>query len=119
MRAGGVGEVVASKSSSFAKGDRVSGTFGWQEYATIPEKGVTKLENVEGVEIQDYLGVLGMSGMTAYFGTFNVLNVQEGEVVIVTGAAGSVGSVVVQLCKIKGCKGEWLSLYCCLVESRC
>ncbi|UZJ56644.1 hypothetical protein CBS101457_005964 [Exobasidium rhododendri] len=104
MRAGGVGEVVQSKSSKFAQGDRVSGTFGWQEYATVSAQGVTKLDNVEGVDIKDYLGVLGMSGLTAYFGVFNVLKVKEGEVVIVTGAAGSVGSVVVQLCRIKGCK---------------
>jgi NADPH-dependent curcumin reductase CurA len=104
MRAGGVGEVIESRSSDFKKGDRVSGVFGWQEYATVPAQGVTKLEDVEGVDIQDYLGVLGSSGLTAYFGAYNILGVQAGEVVVVTGAAGSVGSIVVQLCKIKGCK---------------
>jgi NADPH-dependent curcumin reductase CurA len=49
---------------------------------------------------------LGLSGLTAYFGVFKILDIKGGEVVIVNGAAGSVGYVVVQLCKIKGCKGE-------------
>jgi NADPH-dependent curcumin reductase CurA len=104
MRAGGVGEVVSSKSSNFKEGDHVSGYFGWQEYAAVPDKTLTKLEKIDGVDIKDHLGVLGMTGLTAYFGVFNILRVQKGEVVVVTGAAGAVGSVVVQLCKIKGCK---------------
>ena len=106
MRSAGVGVVMASESSKFAKGDQVSGYFGWQEYATVSDStnGLIKLEKVEGVDIQDHLGVLGASGLTAYFGTFRVLDVQKDEVVIVTGAAGSVGSIVVQLCKLKGCK---------------
>src|ERR671928_1575035 len=33
MRAGAVGEVVASRSSEFAEGDHVTGIFGVQEYA--------------------------------------------------------------------------------------
>jgi NADPH-dependent curcumin reductase CurA len=111
MRSFGVGEVVASKSENFSKGDQVRGIFGWQEYAVVSgdiggPMSTTKLEDVQGVDIQDHLGVLGLSGLTAYFGVFNILDLKGGEVVIVNGAAGSVGYVVVQLCKIKGCKGE-------------
>lgn len=106
MRAGGVGEVISSTSSLFKEGDQVSGTLGWQEYGVFSEKSLTKLDKIEGVDIKDHLGVLGLTGLTAYFGVFNILRVEKDEVVIVTGAAGAVGSAVVQLCKIKGCKGE-------------
>jgi NADPH-dependent curcumin reductase CurA len=106
MRAGGVGEIVSSKSSKFNVGDHVSGTFGWQEYALLSEQACTKLEKLPGVDIKDHLGVLGLTGLTAYFGVQNILQVQKDEVVIVTGAGGAVGSIVVQLCKIKGAKGE-------------
>lgn len=70
----------------------------------VPDHTLTKLEKIEGVDIKDHLSVLGMTGLTAYFGVFSILDIKPDDVVIVTGAAGAVGSVVVQLCKIKGCK---------------
>ena len=39
MRAGGVGEVVASKNPRFAVGDHVYGTLGVQEYAIVGRQG--------------------------------------------------------------------------------
>lgn len=104
MRAGGVGTIVASKNPSLQKGDSVSGTFNWQQYARVPGKQCEKRTIREGGSVLDFLGPLGMSGQTAYWGIFDVAKIKAGDVVVVTGAAGSVGSVAVQLAKLKGCK---------------
>jgi NADPH-dependent curcumin reductase len=103
MRAGGVGEVVASKNPGFAVGDLVGGNFGVQQYAISDVKGVRKLDT-KFAPITTYLGVLGMPGMTAYFGLLDIGKPQPGETVVVSGAAGAVGAVVCQIAKIKGCK---------------
>ncbi|EST09566.1 Alcohol dehydrogenase, C-terminal [Kalmanozyma brasiliensis GHG001] len=104
MRAGGVGVVVASKFAGLNKGDQVSGTLGWQQYAQVPGKSVEKRTIREGSNLLDYLGPLGSSGQTAYWGILDVAAIKSGDVVVVTGAAGSVGSIVVQIAKLKGCK---------------
>ncbi|CBQ73953.1 related to endo-polygalacturonase [Sporisorium reilianum SRZ2] len=104
MRAGGVGVIVASKFPGLVKGDQVSGTLGWQQYARVPGKSVEKRTVRQGGSLLDYLGPLGSSGQTAYWGILDVAAIKEGDVVVVTGAAGSVGSIVVQLAKLKGCK---------------
>ena len=44
MRAGGVGEVIASKHPDFNAGDHVYGTLGVQEYATLAGKALTKVD---------------------------------------------------------------------------
>jgi NADPH-dependent curcumin reductase CurA len=103
MRAGGVGEVIASKHPDFREGDHVYGTLGVQEYATLDGKSLTKVDT--GVApLPVYLGTLGMPGMTAYFGLLEVGQPQPGQTVVVSGAAGAVGSVVGQIAKIKGCR---------------
>jgi len=103
MRAGGVGKVIASKSSAFALGDFVYGTLGIQEYATLNSAALTKLTtSKESLPI--YLGALGMPGMTAYFGLSDIGKPKAGETVVVSGAAGAVGTVVGQIAKIMGCR---------------
>ena len=103
MRAGGVGEVVASKHPGFAVGDAVGGNFGVQLYAISDSKGVRKLDT-KFAPLTTYLGVLGMPGMTAYFGLLDIGKPQAGETVVVSGAAGAVGAAVCQIAKIKGCR---------------
>ena len=103
MRAGGVGEVLASKHPNFQPGEYVSGTLGIQEYATQPGAQLTKIDP-SIAELPVYLGVLGMPGMTAYFGLLDVGQPKSGETVVVSGAAGAVGTVVGQIAKIKGCR---------------
>ena len=103
MRAGGVGEVVASRHPGFAVGDAVGGNFGVQQYAISDAKGLRKVDT-KFAPLTTYLGVLGMPGMTAYFGLLDIGKPQPGETVVVSGAAGAVGAVVCQIAKIKGCR---------------
>jgi NADPH-dependent curcumin reductase CurA len=103
MRAGTVGEVIASNNAKFAVGDQVLGMMGVQEYALSDGKGVTKVDaNIAPLPV--YLGTLGMPGMTAYFGLLEVAQAKEGDTVVVSGAAGAVGQVVGQIARIKGCR---------------
>ncbi len=103
MRAGSVGEVVASKHPKFQVGQYVAGTGGVQQYAVTDGKGFYPVDpNLAPLPM--YIGTLGMTGMTAYFGITEVAKVKEGDTVLVSGAAGAVGSIVGQVAKIKGCK---------------
>ena len=103
IRAGAVGEVVASNNARFPVGTLVSGTFGVQEYAVSDGSGVTKVDTALGTPSM-YLGVLGMTGMTAYFGLFEHGRPRAGDTVLVSAAAGAVGSIVGQLAAINGCR---------------
>jgi len=103
MVGGAVGQVVESKSADYSPGDFVTGWWGWQEYATIPGRGLQKL-NPKLAPLTTALGVLGMPGMTAYFGFLDLCQPKPGETVVVSGAAGAVGSAVGQIARIKGCK---------------
>jgi NADPH-dependent curcumin reductase len=103
MRAGGIGRVTASEHPGFAVGDKVSGTFGVQEYALSDGRGVLTLDTSLAAPTA-YLGVLGMTGLTAYFALLDVGRPKEGDTVVVSGAAGAVGSVAGQIAKIKGCR---------------
>ena len=103
MRAGGVGEVLASNHPNFKSGDVVYGTLGIQEYATVPGKTLTKIDtSVASAPV--FLGALGLPGMTAYFGLLDIGKPQPGQTVVVSGAAGAVGSVVGQIAKLKGAR---------------
>ena len=101
MRAGGAGEVIASKHPGFSVGDRVVGVFGVQDYAISDGRGVNRVDP-RLAPLPAYLGVLGMPGMTAYFGLFDTGEYKPGDTVVVSGAAGAVGSIVGQLAKLKG-----------------
>jgi len=103
MQGGTVGQVVESKASGFAPGDFVTGFWGWQEFAAVDPKTLTKLDP-KLAPVSTALGVLGMPGMTAYFGFLEICQPKPGETVLVSGAAGAVGSLVGQIAKIKGCR---------------
>jgi len=103
MRAGGCGEVIASRHPDFEPGDHVSGVTGAQEYAMLGGDGLIKIDP-DLAPLPVHIGTLGMPGMTAYFGLLDIGKPQEGDTVVVSGAAGAVGSVVGQIAKIKGCR---------------
>ena len=107
MRAGTLGEVIASNNPKCAVGTHVVGGWGVQSYAVIgAANGLNTLYAVDGqrAPLPKYLGVLGMPGFTGYFGLLDVGLPKAGETVVVSGAAGAVGQVVGQIAKLKGCR---------------
>ncbi|KAF8135055.1 hypothetical protein EV363DRAFT_1447839 [Boletus edulis] len=105
MRALGMGIVVeAGEGCRLTKGDVVSGTLGWTEFAVHKEKALQKITAPPGTTELDFLNTLGLIGMTAYFGLHDVGELKAGETLLVSGAAGAVGSLVCQLGKRAGAK---------------
>ncbi|MBC7548999.1 MAG: NADP-dependent oxidoreductase [Polaromonas sp.] len=111
MRAGGVGQVIASHSPAFAVGDYVNAGLDVQEYCLIPEaavkrSGMFKVDPHlgDGLGLTTWPNVLGMPGMTGFFGLTEVGLPKAGETVVVSGAAGAVGQTVGQIAKLKGCR---------------
>ena len=103
MRAGGVGEVVASKHAGFAAGDAVEGMTGVQRFAAVPARSLTVID-LDIAPAPRWLGVLGMPGMTAYFGLLEVGQAEAGQTVVVSAASGAVGALVGQIARIRGCR---------------
>ncbi len=103
MRAGAVGEVVASRDPKFREGDYAVGTFGMQDYAIASAATAQKVD-ANAAPLPLYLSALGMPGMTAYFGLLDVGAPKAGETVVVSAASGAVGALVGQIARIKGCR---------------
>jgi NADPH-dependent curcumin reductase CurA len=102
MAGGALAEVVESKSPDLKPGDLVWGDTGWQDYAALPAKHLTRLGKAD--PMTHLMSVYGVAGLTAYFGLLKCGEPKAGETVAVSAAAGSVGMFVGQIAKIKGCR---------------
>jgi NADPH-dependent curcumin reductase CurA len=103
MRAGAVGEVVASRSPHWKEGDHAVGVFGVQDYAAVDAAAAQKVDASQA-PLPLFLSALGMPGMTAYFGLLDIGNPQPGQTVVVSAASGAVGALVGQIARIKGAR---------------
>jgi NADPH-dependent curcumin reductase len=98
-----VSVVEASNVEGFEVGDLVLAVAGWQDYAVLDARQVSKID--PSIPRLSYaLGALGMPGLTAYVGLLEIGEPQPGQTVVVGAATGGVGSIVGQLAKIKGCR---------------
>ena len=85
MAGGGVAEVVSSRAPGLSPGDLVFGDTGWQDYAAVPARHLTKLPKVEPMTY--LLSVYGIAGgkdkcgwLTAELGFDAAVDYKEGNV---------------------------------------
>ena len=97
-----IGEVVESKSGGLKAGDIVEGDWGWQDYAAMPARRLTKRTIKAPFEL--LIGPLSITGLTAYFGLLNIGQPKPGDTVLVSAAAGAVGTMAGQIAKLAGCR---------------
>jgi NADPH-dependent curcumin reductase len=103
MRAGAVGEVVASRHPDYPPGTLVSGSLGMQDFAVFDGRQPPLRAFPAGTDPTQALGILGGTGMTAYFGLLDIGQPKPGDMVVISGAAGATGSVAGQIARIHGC----------------
>lgn len=97
-----IGEVVDSKTGGLKAGDIVEGDWGWQDYAALPARRLTRRTTPAPLEL--LIGPLSVTGLTAYFGLLSVGQPKPGDTVLVSAAAGAVGTMVGQIAKLAGCR---------------
>jgi NADPH-dependent curcumin reductase CurA len=97
-----IGEVVESKSGGLKAGDIVEGDWGWQDYAAMPARRLTRRTTKAPFEL--LIGPLSITGLTAYFGLLNIGQPKPGDTVLVSAAAGAVGTMAGQIAKLAGCR---------------
>jgi len=118
MAGGALAEVAESHAPGLVAGDLVFADTGWQEWAVLPGRHLTRLPPSE--PLTHLLSVYGVAGLTAYFGLLECGRPAAGETVVVSAAAGSVGSIVGQIARIKGCRTVGIAggeAKCALIQS--
>ena len=78
---------------------------GWQRYS-LSDGAMLRVVDAKAIPIQAYLGPAGMPGVTAWYGLSRIIAPKKKETVLVSAATGAVGSVVGQLAKHAGARGD-------------
>jgi NADPH-dependent curcumin reductase CurA len=104
MRAFAAGEIVASTHPEWPVGTRVTGLFGWQDYAAVDPATIDERILYDDPPLSAALGVLGINGITAHYGLLKIGQPKPGQTVLVSTGAGAVGSCVGQIAKRIGCR---------------
>lgn len=104
MRSFAAGWVDRSNHPDFPVGTRVTGLFGWQDYAVVAASAIEHVIDAADLPLSAHLGVLGMNGVTAHYGLLELGRPRPGDTVVVSTAAGAVGSCVGQIARLKGCR---------------
>ena len=104
MRSFAAGRVEASRDASVAASTKVTGLFGWQDYAVVEASAIERVVDEDDLPLSTALGVMGINGVTAHYGLLELGQPKAGETVVVSTAAGAVGSCVGQIAKIRGCR---------------
>lgn len=97
-----IGEVIESRTAGLKAGDIVEGDWGWQDYAALSARRLTR-RTIEA-PLEHLIGSLSVTGLTAYFGLLDVGRPRPGETVLVSAAAGAVGTVAGQIARLAGCR---------------
>ena len=82
MRAGSIGEVVASEHPTYKVGDILTGWGGVQDYCLTDGTNWYPVDT-RLAPMPTYIGTLGMPGMTAYFGILEVGKIKEGDLSLI------------------------------------
>jgi NADPH-dependent curcumin reductase CurA len=104
MRSFAAGEIIASEDPQWPVGTRVTGMFGWQDYAAVDVSTIDYRVDQADLPLSTSLGVLGINGITAHYGLMRIGEPKSGETVLVSTGAGAVGSCVGQIGRIHGCR---------------
>ena len=106
MGGGTVGEVVESRNTKFAVGDKVVGMGGWQQYSVVDanQPGALRKVDTTHIPLSAYLGAVGMPGVTAWYGLVKIIEPKASETMVVSAATGAVGSAFAALSKARGCR---------------
>src|SRR5256885_3033931 len=68
MRSFAAGRVEASRDPSVPVGTKVTGLFGWQDYAVVEAAAIERRVDEDDLPLSTALGVLGMNCVTAQYG---------------------------------------------------
>ncbi len=104
MRSFAAGRVEASRDPAVPVGTKVTGLFGWQDYAVVTASAIERRVEEDDLPLSTALGVMGINGVTAHYGLLEIGQPKPGETVVVSTAAGAVGSCVGQIARFRGCR---------------
>ncbi|MGE0098856.1 MAG: NADP-dependent oxidoreductase [Hydrogenophaga sp.] len=104
MRSFTAGWIHRSNHPDYPVGTRVTGLFGWQDFAVADVSAIEQVITDNDLPLSTYLGVLGINGVTAHYGLREMGRPLPGETVVVSTAAGAVGSCVGQIARLMGCR---------------